>query len=602
MKHFRIPLALLCLAFFFPAFPAVRSQEPAATPEAAPPPAAPAAVSPQVAELRGDLQELIGRQSGEWGVMVVSLDRGDTLFAHNPDRPMAPASTLKLFTTAAMFYYLGPDFRYSTYTLADGDVENGVLQGDLILYGTGDPTIAGRLGAGSAAILRELADSVVASGIREVAGDVVGDGSYFDSAWLGTGWSVSNLMAAYSAPVGALSLSENVVSMRVRPGPQVGGPAVITTMPPTQGLAVINEVETVAGGGSSVRFEHTDRGIRVHGRIGQRHGGVSRSLPVVDPTNYTAAAFRAILEEQGVRVHGAVRTVYEPDQSRVSLAGRPAERDAAAPPRVVGIHLSRDLREIAGVTNQISQNLYAEAMLKTVGRVALGEGSAQAGARAIQYFLECEAAVDSTALRILDGSGLSRLNRITPRATVHLLSAMTVNPDWEDFWETLPEAGPRARSAGGLRRMQGTPAAGNLRAKTGTINSVSGLAGYVRAANGERLAFSILANEVPGSTWGAKRAEDAIGVRLADFSRPVQAAAQQPGPADAPTEEAPGAEEESPTPADEPQPRTHSVRSGETLDRIARSYGITVRALQEANPGVEPRRIRPGQTLRIPGG
>jgi serine-type D-Ala-D-Ala carboxypeptidase/endopeptidase (penicillin-binding protein 4) len=588
--------------------------EPAPPPQAAPDDAAPgagaeaAAVAPSILRLRDDLTRVVSRSTtgAQVGVMVVSLEHGDTLFALNADVPLAPASNMKLYSTAAALYYLGPEFRYSTYVLGTGPVVNGVLQGDLILYGTGDPTMSTRMLSGPVTPLRALADSLRARGIVAVQGDVVGDGSYFDAEWLGRGWSQDNFGAWYSAPVGALSIAENVASVRVAPGAAAGTPARISTTPSTMGLAVVNETLTVPSGRSFVRFAYEPRGLVVRGQIARAHPGVAHSTSIVNPSNFTTAVFRNVLHEQGIQVAGGVRTVYTPDESPVTFAARAARNGSAANggqggaqphPRVLAIHLSPPMSDLVSVTNHVSHNLFAEALLKTVGRVALGEGTFEAGSRAIRYFLECEAGIDTAAINIVDGSGLSPLNRVTARSTIQLLDMMTRNEHWETYLASLPESGrPRPR---GLNRMLGTPAVGNLRAKTGTIRTVSSLSGYVNSAEGERLAFAIMANNLPTSTWLAKRIEDEIGIRLAEFRRtasvapvadtaPRAAAQRQPaGPA-------------ATQPAARQGGRTHTVRPGETVDAIARRNNTTVRAIQQANPGLQPNRIRAGQTIRLP--
>ncbi|CAN5698139.1 hypothetical protein BH23GEM3_BH23GEM3_05920 [soil metagenome] len=614
LKYLSAPFAVLAaisgaaLASTSPSVAEVSVLQPAvarapATTIPTPTPAAPP--SPVVAQLQVDLRRIIGQSNtgARVGVMVVSLDRGDTLFSHNADLPLAPASNMKLFSTAAALYYLGPEFRYSTYALADGDLRDGILDGNLILYGTGDPTMSSRMLSGSLAPLRELADTLLARGVREVQGDVVGDGSYFDNEWIGRGWSPDNFGASYSAPVGALSISENVASIRVLPG-AAGGPARITTAPATQGLGVHNRVTTTAGGRTLVRFQYEPEGLVISGQIARGHPGVARSAPIVDPSNYAAAAFRSVLEERGIRVHGGVRTIHDPAESPVTFASGAGARngDGQRPhPRVLAVYLSPTLDEVISVTNHVSQNLYAEALLKTVGRIALGEGTFDAGARAIRYFLECEAGADTTALGIVDGSGLSPLNRVTARATIQLLDVMTRDQHWEQYHTSLPEAGhPRPR---GLNRMHGTAATGNLRAKTGTIRNVSALSGYVQAANGERLAFSIMANDLPASTWAAKRIEDAIGARIAAFRRPGETPAAQADGADEADRPATPPEptaSQATSPAAAAAARTHRVSSGETLDGIARRYDTTVRALEQANPGLDARRLQIGQTVRIP--
>lgn len=583
-----------------PPAPAAAAPSPAAGPAPVAGPSGTA--SPTVARLRADLTEIVGRSNtgASLGVMAVSLDRGDTLFALNPDVPLAPASNMKVYSTAAALYYLGPDFRYSTYVLGTGDLVDGVLEGDLILYGTGDPSMSGRMLGSSILPLQALADTLLARGVREVRGDLVGDGSYFDTEWLGRGWNPDNLGAWYSAPMGALNFGENLAGFVVRPG-AVGAPGVISTQPATHGLTVINRTVTTAGGASAIRFEYEPEGLVVSGRIARGNRGIERTAPVVDPTNYTAAVFRSVVERRGIRVHGGVRTIHSPDDSPVTFANRALRNGEAGPhPRVLAIHLSPTLAELISVTNHVSHNLFAEALLKTVGRVALGEGTFDAGARAVGYFLECEAGLDTAAIAVVDGSGLSPLNRVTARNMIHLLDVMTRNEHWETFYASLPEAGrPRPR---GLNRMLGSPAVGNLRAKTGTINTVSSLSGYVRSADGEMIAFSILANGLPRSTWAAKRIEDEIGVQLARFQREGGGPAT---PASAARTEQPGAAGPAPgaAPASAQAPagaRTYRVRPGDSFDRIARQHGTTVAALERANPGVNPRRIQPGQTIRLP--
>lgn len=600
-----------------PSPPALGTQEDAAVQRASGA-AAPAVLSPEVLQLRSDLERIVQRAhtNATFGVLVVSLDRGDTLFSHNADLPLVPASNMKLFTTAAALYYLGADFRYSTYLLTDGEVEGGTLTGDLILYGTGDPAISARLLGSARAPLRELADALVAAGVRQVDGDLIGDGSYFDDAWLGEGWSPDYRMLSYSAPIGALSFAENVVTITVQPG-AAGGPAEIRTTPATTGLGVENRVATVTRGATNVRFAHGENRVVVSGQIARGHGGVTRVVPIVDPGNYAAAAFRSVLEERGITVRGGVRSVHRAEASRATITGR-AANGVGGHARVLGVHLSPTLEELTTVTNQISHNLYAEALLKTIGRVALGDGSAAGGARAIAYMLECETAVDQRGLRVVDGSGLSRLNRVTARATVHLLDFMNRSNVWEPFYATLPEAAAPGDLRHSLRNRLGqTPAARNLRAKTGTINTVSSLSGYVRSASGERLAFAIYANDAP-LTALAKRAEDAIGIRLATFDRPSvrapveaagsageangttpaadDAAAASPG-APAPRDEVSAEEERESTAAPR---RVHQVRQGETLDAISRRYGTTVAALERANPGLNARRLQVGRRLTIP--
>jgi serine-type D-Ala-D-Ala carboxypeptidase/endopeptidase (penicillin-binding protein 4) len=571
------------------------------------------ALEPAVTTLRADLDGILGNaglRGSRWSVMVVSLDRGDTLYAHGADESLAPASNMKLYTTAAALYYLGPEYRFSTYLVANGPIRDGVLDGDVLLYGTGDPTFSGRFG-GAAAAFQAFADTLVALGIREVRGAIVGDASYFSGSGAADGWQDSYMNAGYAAPANALSYAENIATLQIRPGAQPGWRPEVRIVPGGDGVAIVNQATTSArGGGTSIQALRTayDGPIVVRGRIAAGSSPVVRTVPLADSHRYAAAVLREAMQQRGIVVHGGVGAIQHAEDSPVTGQSvfAPAYDNGATPLRVLAVHTSRPLLDVLDVVNRRSHNLLAEQTLRLVGRVAFGEGSIEAGGRAIRYMLECETGLSDFDLHVADGSGLSVLNRSSARTFIQLLDVMARSAEWEAYWSTLPEAG----RPNGLRRMHRTDAELNLRAKTGTINNVSSLSGYVRATNGERLAFAIIANQV-GSTWQAKRVEDAIGARIASFDRPVHeapvpgepiidVAPVEPAPAAEPAQPAPPPAAPDPTPVEPAEPRTYTIRSGDTLDAIARRHGITVAALQRANPGVEPRRLRPGQTIRLP--
>ena len=575
--------------------------------------AAPAAsVSPAVASLRAEIDGLIrepGWRSAAWSIMAVSLERGDTLYAHNPGMALAPASNMKLFTTAAALYYLGPAFRYGTFLMTDGAIADGVLSGDLVLYGTGDPTLTSRFGTRTV-VWEAFADTLLALGITRVTGDLVGDASYFEGGGTPEGWQTSYMNASYAAPSSALSYSENVATVQVAPGAQAGWRPEVTLVPGGEGIGVVNNATTVTSGRTTIRIRRSayDGPVVVSGQIARNAAPVVRAVVVSDPERFAAAALRYTLEQRGIVVDGGVRGVTSAAESPVT--GRsvfaPGFREQA-PLRVLAVHTSPPIIEVLDIINQKSHNMMAEQALRTVGRVAVGSGSVAGGAQAVEAMLEREIDQGSIdQLQMFDGSGLSVLNRASARSFIQLLDAMADSPMWQAYWSTLPEAG----APGGLRRMYRTPAEGNLRAKTGTINHVSSLSGYVRAANGERIAFSIISNNVP-STWRAKRIEDGIGARLAALDRPAVLGEEysreepmQPAvpsvsePVETPQQTpAPPASEADATPT---RPDTHTIQSGDTFEGIAKQYGLTVRALRSANPGVEPRRLLPGKTLRLP--
>lgn len=470
----------------------------------------PAAPPATVQQLEASLEEAVqgtGGSDARWSILAKSLDRDQQLYARTPRQPLAPASNVKLFTTAAALEHLGADYRFSTFMLATGPIRDGVLMGDLYLYGTGDPTIGTRFAESPAGALVALSDSLAALGVREIRGDIVGDGSYFSGPRTGAGWEEDYMNAWYAAPAGALSVHENIVRIEVAAGEN--GALEYELTPGGEGIAVRHD--TTHNGRLRVRRMDYDGPVVVLGRTGR---SASHAVSVADTEMYAAALFRDVLEERGIVLRGETRGIIEPGESPVT-AGRafPAALDDEAPRlQVLAVHRSEPLIEILTVINQQSHNFYSEQMLRTVGRVANGEGSAEAGAAVVMAILE-EAGVDTTDVRIVDGCGLSPLNRATAESFVGLLTYMADSPSAESFMESLPVAGEVRR----FRRMAGTPAGGNLRAKTGTIDRVSALSGYVNAANGELIAFSIIGNDL-SSVGSAKSLENTIGARLAAFN------------------------------------------------------------------------------------
>lgn len=560
-----------------------------------------------------------GWDPGSWTVMVVSLDAGETLFAHRAEVPAIPASNLKLFTTAAALRYLGPEYRYSTYLAGTGPIRNGTLDGDLYLYGTGDPTISDRFFDSKIQVWEQLADSLAALGISRVTGDLVGDASYFEGPGVGEGWQAAYVTHTYAATASALSFNDNIVTMRVTGAEETGAAPNIQFIPGGS-IPIRNEATTTTSGRSHVEVEREGYGAPtvLAGTIRKGSSALWRAVPVSDPAAYAVAVLAEVLRDRGIQLDGDVRSVDTKDGSPIT--GRTVfapTLDDAPTVQVLAVHRSPPLQEIVDIINQRSHNLYADVVLRTVGRVVTGRGSAQGGEAAVLALLE-EAGLTGAELRMDDGSGLSLLDRASARSIVELLAYMADSPYGDAFMASLPEAA----TSRGLRRMQTTDAAGNLRAKTGTINRVSALSGYVSSSSGERLAFSIMANDVP-STWTAKRVEDRIGARLASFDRPIpqQLAAGQTRPD--PASERPvsvgrsgeatvasergesdgesAAEPQTSADPDPPASAEYVIQSGDTLEGIARRHDTTVEALRAANPNVNERRLIPGRSLSVPG-
>ncbi len=465
-----------------------------------------------------------GSRSERWGIIVVSLDRGDTLWTHNADEAMAPASNMKLYTSAAALHLLGPDYRFTTWLVTDGPVVNGVLHGDLLLYGTGDPTLATRMPDRPAGGIEAFVEAVREAGIHEIRGRIVGDGSYFQGDPRRPSWNPADLDNWFAAPVSALTFNENMVTLRVQPTRAVGLPPRVLTLPEGAEVRIRNESRVQAAGAPLALFrDDPDGPIRITGTLRPRQVEAWRSMTHPDPPRYAASVLRAALAEAGVEVQGGTASLDA--RSGDASASRISGRTLVAPAfgsgerlQTLAVHHSPPVSEMIHPVNKRSHNLFAEALLLAMARAEGETPDFEGGARTLARFLVDEVGVDPETLHVEDGSGLSRLNRTTPRALVRLLAWMDGSPHLEAYHASLPEAGNRRE----LGRMERTAAAGNLRAKTGTIHRVSALSGTVRSAEGERLAFSFVVNDVP-SPWAAKRAEDRLGVELAQFRRGLPA-------------------------------------------------------------------------------
>ncbi|HEY2849218.1 MAG TPA: D-alanyl-D-alanine carboxypeptidase/D-alanyl-D-alanine-endopeptidase [Gemmatimonadaceae bacterium] len=451
------------------------------------------------AELSGDLSTMIAHaKTGQWGVIVVSLSTGDTLFASNPDQQLLPASTMKIFTSSLALDRFGADGKFETTVLRAGSLgSDGVLHGDLVLRGAGDPTLTGRgEEAGDTPPMDALARQVAASGVKHVTGDVVGDASAFLDGKIPDGWRTRYLHASYAARVSALSFNENKMTIVVRPS---GGHAELSFEPPVSGLPISNAVKITAGSRSArigVRQDSAGH-LVVGGWIGAQSVQRRYQVMVEGPELFAAGALRAALIAQGIAVDGPVRTGETP-------------RDAIA----VATFDSPPLQEIITQMNGESNNHFAELLFRDAASSVGAPGSAENGNILLRRFLYEKAEVAPTAVFAADGSGLSTLDRVTARAMVKLLGYVRKAPWGSVLEQSLPVAGETETLK---HRMRRTAAMGNLHAKTGTTNDVASLGGYVTARDGEQLAFSFIYNG--RDRWRAKAAMDAMGATLASYSR-----------------------------------------------------------------------------------
>jgi len=477
----------------------------------APPATAPKSNPAAERALAADLTKIFAApamQNGLWGVEVRSLDSGRVLFSLNAHKLMMPASNMKILTLASAAETLGWDYRFTTYLEAAQPVVDGVLMGNLIVRGTGDPTINTR-GNRAAAVFDEWVAGLKAAGISRIAGVIVPDDEVFDRQWLGRGWSWDYLQDGYAAPVGALELNENVVKLTATPRSTAGAQADVTILSPGSGLEILNLAVTGEPGTQSTLdvVRRTDgQVLEVTGSIPAGAPPVMRDIAVVDPSNTFVRGMTAALQARGI-------AVGRPGDDR--FPGLMPEAEPRSQRRIIVQTESAPLREIATVMMKVSQNLYAETLLKAVG-ASKGAGTVAAGREASRAIFDAWGIPAGTYVQA-DGSGLSRYDFVTADALVTILEHLFCDPRHHDaFVATLPIAG---RDGTISTRMKGTRAEGNATAKTGSIANVRALSGYVRTQDGETLAFSILANSftIPSATVNAI-ADQAV-VRLADYAR-----------------------------------------------------------------------------------
>jgi D-alanyl-D-alanine carboxypeptidase/D-alanyl-D-alanine-endopeptidase (penicillin-binding protein 4) len=485
-----------------------------------------------LAELQSQIAALLDQPKfahARWGVRILAPE-DKVVFERDADKTFMPASNMKLYTTSAALDAFGPDFKINTTVYATKPVgKSGVLRGDLILYGRGDPNLSPRFDtdnpdryddlkyADTITPIERLADQIKARGIKIVEGDLIGDDSFFAGALLGPGWEWDDAQFYYGAEISALTVNDNSVSFVVTPARRVGDPPSIKIQPQTEYVKIVNRARTGENGKSRIGVNRplNSNTVEFFGSILRGAKEFEVSIAVHDPASFAATLLKEALARRGVRVTGKLRRL-----DAIARVENPFEESKLV--KVANIE-SQPLSEMLKVINKPSQNLHTELMLRQLGTLhsdarALDDygrpkSTDALGADIRRQFLQ-KAGIEVEPLSLRDGSGLARQDMVTPRSTSRLLGFMLTSPYVKTWRESLTIAGVDGTLE---RRMRGTAAANNLRGKTGTLTYVNALSGYITTKSGQMLILSVMGNNYTGPGRDVTAVMDQICVMLAEY-------------------------------------------------------------------------------------
>jgi len=444
-------------------------------------------------------------EMGWWGVNVQYANTDEVIYERNSERMFMPASNMKMYTTAAALCLLGPQYCYETDFVTNGTIEKGVLNGDLIIKGSGDPTWLRRFYEENYdSVMVQFVDSLKARGIIEIKGNIIGDDNVFDDVPLGSGWSWDYEQHWYASQISGLSFSENIIDFTLTPDVHVGAPVTIEFHPQTMYMNLRNDLITVrktTKGWSHGRIRETNNGW-FEGEYSISAGTKAEDLSIHNPTLFTVHALKERLTASGVNVSGDPVDV---DDLSASIDYEQTER--------LFTFISHPMSKIIAGVNRRSINFIAEAVHKTLGKEFGAEGSSDEGQK-VQIALFDSLGMDTKNLRIRDGSGLSYHNLVSPNTTTSLLQMMWDHPYRSYYIESFSLAGV---SGATRKRMRGTSAEGNVRTKTGSIAHVRTLSGYTWTRSGEPLIFSILVNLHTVPNWQIDQMQDLLVEILSDM-------------------------------------------------------------------------------------
>ncbi len=464
-------------------------------------------------------------ENARWGVIVEDMQSKEVLYERDAEKSFMPASNMKLFTTAAALATLGADFTFETKIYATGTTDSqGTLHGNIYIVGSGDPSISGRYleDKPTTAILAEWADAITSMGIKRIEGDIVGDDDIFDDRPIAGSWAYDYLQEWYAAENSGLAINDNCWDIIVAPQPSiarqpqaaksddirlsVGAENPLKTKYYSVSVDEVkavpdNDNNTTGGREEEAEFSIERRPdsneIILSGTIEEDSAPVHEWGSIHNGTLFTVTLLEEELERRRIRVSGKPVDIDDMDKQL-------ADHIKANPGALVHTHVSPPLHKLLAIVNKPSQNFYADMLLKATGAHVHGKGSWSTGESVVKDLLTT-AGANPKSLNMSDGSGLSRYNMIEPRQALALLKYMHSRPDFATFEASLPIMGVD----GTLRtRMRGTPAQGNVKAKTGTIGRVRALSGFLMTNSGRRLVFSMIANNYSTPTDDATEAQN----------------------------------------------------------------------------------------------
>ena len=443
-----------------------------------------------------------GVERGVWGIVVHSLSRNEDLFELNPSTLLVPGSIVKLVSAATAAEAVGWDYQFETTLHASGPIVDGTLQGDLLVVGSGDPTLGGRSGDNLSVWITALKSL----GLTEIAGRVIADDDNLQEPRPQLAWGWDDLGYTAGAIFGALNLGENVMTVTVAPASVEGGMTTLSADPSATDRPLINRSTTGARGSRQLVWPEQRPGetaLTIAGSIPAGASPLRLTVSVGNPTLWFANVLRRCLQLEGIAVTGGAFDVDDviphPDRESSTL---------------LYTYKSHPLFEIVQPLLKDSVNLYGEALMRLNAPPDAFKDN-DAALEGLGLRLEAWG-IAADSQQLVDGSGMSRRSVISPDAILQVLKHMHDPTGLSPFMTALAVAGVD----GSLEnRLRDTAAAGNVRAKTGTMTNIRSLAGYVTTRDGEPLAFVIMVNNFEGEPRAALSAIDFIAVALAEFSR-----------------------------------------------------------------------------------